>query len=116
MREAWLGGRDGNLSGQMQAKAWALREAWRDAGKGKYGMLPYICSKMTKVGGYPPKPSALQEFFEKVDADADWYPGKSVQEQHGPLPVVRGAKRKAVAKRGNGTITANPNLGKGAKV
>ena len=98
LREAWLSGRTGCLSGQMQAKAWALREVWNDAGKGKYGMLTYICSKLEKVDGGAPAPASMAEFFAKVDADNDWYPGKSEQERHGPLPAVRGAKRKAVAK------------------
>ena len=30
LKEAWLGGREGYISGQTQAKAWALREVWKD--------------------------------------------------------------------------------------
>ena len=37
LRSAWLEGKSGALSGREQAKAWALREVWRDAGKGEYG-------------------------------------------------------------------------------
>ena len=33
LRSAWLEGKDGGLPGREQAKAWALREMWRDAGK-----------------------------------------------------------------------------------
>ena len=37
LRSAWLEGKSGALSGREQAKAWALREIWRDAGKAEYG-------------------------------------------------------------------------------
>ena len=37
LRSAWLEGKDGALSGREQAKAWALREMWRDAGKADHG-------------------------------------------------------------------------------
>ena len=32
-RSAWLEGKDGGLPGREQAKAWALREMWRDTAK-----------------------------------------------------------------------------------
>ena len=37
LRSAWLEGKDGGLPGREQAKAWALREMWRDAGKAEHG-------------------------------------------------------------------------------
>jgi hypothetical protein len=37
LRSAWLEGKDGALSGREQAKAWALREIWRDSGKSDHG-------------------------------------------------------------------------------
>ena len=37
LRSAWLEGKDGGLPGREQAKAWALREVWRDAGKADHG-------------------------------------------------------------------------------
>ena len=43
LKEAWLGGREGYMSGQTQARAWALREVWRDEnGEKTYGMLTHI--------------------------------------------------------------------------
>ena len=33
LRSAWLGAKDGGLSGREQAKAGALREVWRGDGK-----------------------------------------------------------------------------------
>ena len=38
LRSAWLDAKDDSLSGKEQAKAWALREIWRDAGKAEHGM------------------------------------------------------------------------------
>ena len=37
LRSAWLEGKDGALSGREQAKARALREMWKDAGKADHG-------------------------------------------------------------------------------
>ena len=37
LRSAWLEGKDGALSGREQAKAWALREIWKGAGKADHG-------------------------------------------------------------------------------
>ena len=33
LRSAWLVGKAGGLAGREQAKAWALREVWREADK-----------------------------------------------------------------------------------
>ena len=62
LREAWLGGRTGSLSALSEAKAWALREVWRESGKPDHGMLSFIASKVKKVGvggrsGGSPSPS-----------------------------------------------------------
>ena len=46
LREAWLEERKGNMSAQQEARAWALREAWRDECKSSYGMLTHIASKV----------------------------------------------------------------------
>ena len=35
-RSAWLEGKDGGLPGREQAKAWALREMWRDTAKEEF--------------------------------------------------------------------------------
>ena len=86
------------MSGKSQAKAWALREVWRDDKKPNYGMLPYICSKVKKVGGGHPSTSAMSQFFEKIDDDADWFPGKVTREAYGPEKLLTGAKRAAIAR------------------
>ena len=77
LREAWLDAKDGGLPGREQAKAWALREVWKHSGKGDYGMKTFICSKLKKKGGGSPTVAALCQFFDKVDADPDWFPGKA---------------------------------------
>ena len=40
-------------------------------------MKTFICSKVKKKGGGSPADGALCQFFDKVDADPDWLPGKA---------------------------------------
>ena len=100
LREAWLGGRTGNLSPLEEAKAWALREAWRDEGNSSYGMLVHIAGKVYKTGPGKkhPSPPALSQLFDRMDADKDWFPGKSDQEQHGPAPSLNGTMQTTIAR------------------
>ena len=103
LREAWLGGRVGSLSALSEARAWALREVWRESGKSDHGMLPFIACKVKKVGvggrvGGCPSPSAISQLFEKINADRDWFPGKSMQESHGPQSVIT-LKNQAIVAR-----------------
>ena len=98
LQKAWLGGKDGCLGALAEARAWALREVWREGGKSDYGMLVFVCARVTKVGGGNPSPTAVNGFFDRVDEDADWFPGKHNQEKRGPKPILYGAKRQAVAK------------------
>ena len=81
----------GCMSGQTQAKAWALREAWRDEhGDATCGMLTHTASKLYVIS--PPKekkehptPSALAQLFQKIDSDKEgWFPGKNDQKKRGP--------------------------------
>ena len=46
LQEAWLGGRVGTMSALTQARAWALREAWRD----EHGDTIYSLSKCMSCG------------------------------------------------------------------
>jgi hypothetical protein len=130
LQKAWLGGKDGCLGALAEARAWALREVWREGGKSDYGMLVFVCARVTKVGGGNPSPTAVNGFFDRVDEDADWFPGKHNQEKRGPKPILYGAKRQAVAKSAMATkargheptyvravadcpaATLNPNTGK----
>ena len=97
LMEAWTGGKKGCLSALSEAKAWALREVWRGEGKGDYGMLEFVAARVQKVKGGKPSGSAISQFFDRVDDDKKWFPGKREQGTYGPKPVVCGAKRRAFA-------------------
>ena len=105
LKEAWLGGVVGCMSGQMQAKAWALREAWKDQhGDKTYGMLTDIASKLYVIG--PPRArkehptvNAVMQFYQRVDSDVEgWYPGKHNQKKRGPEPAINGTNRNVIAR------------------
>lgn len=98
LRKAWLGGRDGYLSALSEARAWALREVWREEGKPAYGMCVAIADKVVKVGGGAPTKEAVRQLFEKVDADAGWFPGKSNQTQHGPASAITPTNQSVAAR------------------
>ena len=87
LRDAWLGGASGNLSALSEARAWALREIWVSDGKPDYGMHTYIAERVTKVGGGCPGRNCIRKFFEKIDGDANWHPGKTTREVYGPASV-----------------------------
>ena len=97
LRSAWLDAKDSSLSGKEQAKAWALREIWRDAGKADHGLKSYIAWKLKKQGGGAPTSEAVRKFFEKVDADDDWFPGKENYDNMGTPSVMTGPQRAALA-------------------
>ena len=101
VRDAWLAGPEGRLCGREQAKAWALREVWRAEGKPAHGMLPFVSARVKKTkrgkpGREAPTRPAMQQFFKKVDAGPEWYPGKSSGQKRGCERVLRGAKRTAI--------------------
>ena len=88
---------EGNLCGREQAKAWALREVWQQEGKSPYGMLPFIAGKLrkTKDGkptGEAPSKQAVEQLFDKLDSDPEWYPGKQSDTPRGPKRVLVGGK------------------------
>ena len=39
LEEAWTGGWKGRMSALSEAKAWALREAWREHNESEYGLV-----------------------------------------------------------------------------
>jgi hypothetical protein len=88
LQKAWRGGRKGNLSALEEARAWALREVWQDDHKPEYGMHTYIAGKIKRIGGGHPGGAAVKKFFDRVDADPGWFPGKSTQAQFGPSSVI----------------------------
>ena len=103
LEKAWTEAPEGRLPAWEQAKAWALREVWRQEKESEYGMLPYICSKVKKsvtdgASLAQPSPGSMCEFFTKVDADPDWFPGKTTQQKFGPNPVMSAQSKQAVAR------------------
>ena len=102
LRRSWLQGAEGRLSGREQAKAWALREVWREEGKAPYGLCTFVAARVRKTkNGRPtgdhPSLASVKEFFDKIDNDPDWHPGKPCEEKRGPKRVLRGPKRTAIA-------------------
>ena len=52
LQRAWSQAPRGRLSPWMEAKAWGLREGWRDLHDGsEHGMLTWIAKRVTKGGG-----------------------------------------------------------------
>ncbi len=106
LERLWKEGRDGALSPLEQMRAWALRTAQRDIGGDKAVNLEKIADRVTKVGGGHPTREAIRQLLERVDADPEWYPGKTYRKRPGPQAVLHGKKRKQVA-------TSAMNLKKG---
>ena len=98
LRDAWLGGSIGHFSALTEARIWALREAWREFKDSDYGMTKFIAERVTVVGGSDPWSSAITEFFKKIDADLDWYPGKKAGSKPGPKSVISVQNQKTVAR------------------
>ena len=77
LAQLWRQARDGSLTPWSQAKAWALREVWKEThGDKTYGLLSHVASRLKKQGGGKPSTSAVSQLYEKMDSDADWFPGK----------------------------------------
>ena len=95
LRDQWHGGKAGCLSPWQQALALGLRAASKEI-HGEAN-LPWICARVTKIGGGHPKPPSVWEFFEKVDSDKEWFPGKHNGNKRGPKALLSPAKRRCIA-------------------
>ena len=63
VRDFLVKGKAGGLPPKEQAKAWALREAWRALGEADYGMVKFICERVAKSGsGGPVQPGSICDF------------------------------------------------------
>ena len=49
-----------------------------------------------KAKGDHPTNTSIKEFFEKIDCDPDWFPGKHNGKKHGPKRMLTGAKCAAI--------------------
>ena len=104
LQNLWLDASDARLCPREQARAWALREAWKEMGWKPYGMFSWIAQRVRKGRGGKakgpqghPAVASIAEFFQKVDGDPDWFPGKHSDTPRGPKRVLSGAKKSAVA-------------------
>ena len=86
LRSFWKSAPDGRLCPWEVAKALGLREASKEIHEGKW-KLPWIVERLTKVGGGSPSKQALDQLFERIDNDTDWFPGKHTGAKRGPKRV-----------------------------
>ena len=97
VQQAWLSGVEDRLCAREQAKAWALREVWKQDGKKPYGLHAFVASKVKKTkNGKPcgahPTSAAIQQLFDRIDNDPDWYPGKQSEEKARPEADPHGSE------------------------
>ena len=63
LREAWLGGREDRLCLMQVAKAWALREIFREIFDGR-DHLPWVAERVVKNDGTHPGRDALRQHWQ----------------------------------------------------
>ena len=97
LRNFWLSSSPGHLSPWEQAKALGLREASKELHGGQTN-VPWICARLEKTGGGHPHRAALHEFFQKVDTDPEWFPGKHCGKPRGRKPLLTLKKRRCIAR------------------
>ena len=99
--QLWLSAPEVKLCAREQAKARALRHVWLQAGNGQHGLYTYVAERVQKTksgkpnGGHP-VPNSVKEFFDKVNADPNWYPGKHTDTPRGPKRILTGVKVTAI--------------------
>ena len=104
LRELWHTSAPGRLSPWQQAFAVGLREASKEI-YGGHVNVTWIASKLRTTDGSgqkysknAPQHGSISEFFKKVEADPDWYPGKHQQtKKRGRKPILTKAKRARIA-------------------
>ena len=80
-----------------QALALAYREASKEITKSGKANEAWVVSRVALANGSHPTRTSLRDFFLKVDADPDWFPGMHSGKKRGPAPLLTSAKRRAVA-------------------
>ena len=76
LAHAWTHEAVGRLAPVEQAKLWALREVLRKQGE-EDTQYQWMSTKVKLVGGVHPEREAVRQFFQRVNKDANWHPGKS---------------------------------------
>ena len=92
----WLTAPPGRLSPWEQARALGLRSASKVIFDGEVRQT-WIAGQLVKTDGSAPSQPALSQFFAKVDADPQWFPGKHSGARRGPPPQLTPAKRRCIA-------------------
>ncbi len=98
LHSLWHHARKGTVSPWTEAKAWALREVWRESHQTDYGLLTYVAGKLKKKGGGKPTKEAVRRLFEKMDDDAEWYPGKYYGEPPGRPSAISETNKGVIAR------------------
>ena len=74
LAQLWQHAKDGCLTPWAQAKAWAIREVWKETkGSKTYGLCPHVAERVVKQGGGNPTKQAIAQLFEKMDAHTFGY-------------------------------------------
>ena len=60
--------------------------------------VQWVCDRVCKNDGTHPQRQSLHEFFNSVDNDKHWFPGKHSGKRRGPLPVFTLTKKRRCAK------------------
>ena len=98
LADLWLKTKRGRLPPWAEAKAWALREAWREfKPDSTYGLLEFVATRVEKQGGKAPTASAISQLFDKFDSDPSWFPGKVYGSYGGSRPALNGRSQAAIA-------------------
>ena len=68
LQKLWLEGWDDRLCGREQAKAWALREVWKESHDSTYGLNAFVAQRVRKTKNGKPKgdhptAEAISELF-----------------------------------------------------
>ena len=63
--------------------------------------VQWVCDRVCKNDGTHPQRQSLHEFFNSVDNDKHWFPGKHSGKRRGPQPVFTVTKKRRCAKRGS---------------
>ena len=86
------------MSALAEAKAWALREAWKELHDSEHGLKEFVAQRVPKQGGGHPSAQSIGQLYRRIDADREWYPGKGSGTPPGPEPALTGAKRACIAR------------------
>ena len=74
----WLQGRTGTLSRKSQAQIWGLAKASEDYSLGL--TQDDMAQTVERIGGGHPTQGAISKLLRAIEDDAEWYPGKGLDD------------------------------------